>query len=254
MPWVFQAKRDAAFLEALRRLRQAPDSPPAIPTLEPSQDNVPPEGAFTQRISWLVERIPRGSRLLDLGCGKGEILHYLHQHRQVDYLGLERESEHLAACHRIGVRAIPADFNQLDDPALRFACSQQWDTVLIIDSLIYWRCPALVLAALQDRCQRIFVTVNNAGHLRYRWQLLRGKENNLPNARGSSTDGQIEFSTEWFNNRWTMSSFQSWGEALGYNIKPLARRGVNAEYLPLGFLPGCFCRSVLYELTPKRVA
>ena len=64
------------------------------------------------------------------------------------------------------MRAIPADFNQLEDPALRFACSQHWDTVLIIDSVAYRRCRALVLAALQDRCQRIFVTVNNAGHVR----------------------------------------------------------------------------------------
>jgi methionine biosynthesis protein MetW len=249
---VLKARRDAAFEQAVRLLRQAPDAAPPIPTPDPSQIKTPPENAFTQRIQWLAERIPQGSRLLDLGCGRGEILYFLHHHRQVDYLGLEREPEHLAACHRIGVPAIAADFNQLDDPAMRFACSQRWDTVLIIDSLVYWRCPALVLAALQDRCQRIFVTVNNAGHFRYRWRSLCGQDDTLPNARRSSIKGPLEFSTQWFNHRWTVRGFQTWGEALDYNVKPMARRSIGAEYLPLGPLPGCLCKSVLYELTPAR--
>jgi SAM-dependent methyltransferase len=244
-------KRDEAFEAAVVQLRRAPENyTPPEPDF--SQAQALPEDAFTQRIQWLAERIPARSRLLDLGCGRGEILHFLSRRLQVNYLGLEREPEHLVACHRIGVRAIPADFNNLSDLALRHACSQRWETVLIIDSLTYWRCPAVVLAALQDRCQRLFVTVNNAAQLRHRCQLLLGNDIDLPNTRGSLAKGELEFSPEWFTNRWTVMGFQAWCEALGYAVRPVARRSVSAKYLPLGLFPGLFARSVLFELTPEK--
>jgi methionine biosynthesis protein MetW len=242
--------RDAAFESAVKLLRTAPDNyEPEMPNTSHWQPL--PDTAYSQRIQWLAERIPAGSRLLDLGCGRGEILHFLERERKVKYLGLERDPDHLVSCHRVGIKALLADFNDLADPALRYACSQQWDTVIIIDTLVYWRCPSVVLAALSDRCQRIFVTVNNSAHIRNRWRALRGIDTQLPNARGSLAKGNLEFSPNWSNKRWTMQSFQIWSEAMGYKARPVARRSVNAKYLPLGFLPGLTARSVMFELTPS---
>ncbi len=242
--------RDAAFESAVKLLRTPPENfQPGFPDLSAAQ--ALPKSAYSQRIQWLAERITTGSRLLDLGCGRGEILHFLGLKRQVKSLGLEREAQHLGSCHQIGVPAILSDFNNLADPALRYACSQEWDTVLIIDTLVYWRCPSVVLAALSDRCQRIYVTVNNAAHFRNRWRALCGVDVELPNARGTLAQGNLEFSPNWFNKRWTVQSFCVWGKAMGYDVRPVARRSVNAKYLPLGILPSLTARSVMYELIPS---
>ncbi|MGV3757270.1 MAG: methionine biosynthesis protein MetW [Verrucomicrobiota bacterium] len=245
-----QFSRDTAFESAVKLLRTPPENyRPVIPDV--SQAKPLPDSAYSQRIQWLAERIPAGSRLLDLGCGRGEILHFLERERKVKYLGLEREPDHLASCCQVGVKAIAADFNNLADPALRYACSQQWDTVIIIDSLVYWRCPSVVLAALSDRCERAYISVNNVGHARFRWRALCGADMELPNSRGSLAKGNLEFSTDWYNQRWTLDSFVNWGTAMGYNVRPVARRSVNAKYLPLGFLPGLTARSLMFELTPS---
>lgn len=242
-------KRDAAFDSAVRQLRHAPEGyAPPLPDFSGSR--LLPDKARTQRIRWLAARIPTGSRVLDLGCGRGEVLHFLTRDLRIEYLGLEREPAFREECRRIGVRAIAADFNDLNDPALRHACSQRWDVVLIIDSINYWRYPAVVLAALQDRCQRIFVTIVNAAHVRRRLQCLAGTALELPNVRGSAAAGAAEFTTNWFVNGWTMSSFEHWCAALGYRAAAVARRQVNAEYRPLRPLPGLFDRCVVYELSP----
>jgi methionine biosynthesis protein MetW len=247
----YKFSRDAAFDSAVELLRRAPENyTPALP--DTANGRPLPDSAYTQRIRWLAERIPTGSRLLDLGCGRGEILHFLDRERKVKYLGLERDQDHLASCHRVGIEALLADFNDLADPALRYACSQQWDTVIIIDTLVYWRCPSVILAALSDRCQRIFVTVNNSAHIRNRWRALRGIDTQLPNARGSLAKGSLEFSPNWSNKRWTMQSFAVWSAAMGYDARPVARRSVNAKYLPLGFWPSLTARSVMFELTPSK--
>ena len=238
------ARWEASFQAAVDLLRRAPAGY-APPVFEPSRTAPLPDTDLTQRIEWLAQRIPAGSRILDLGCGRGEVLHFLGRRFPGDHLGLERDPEFLERCRSIGVRAIPSDFNDPADPALRFACSQGWDVVLIIDSMVYWRYPAVVLAALQDRCKRIYVTVNNAAHLRSRVELLAGTIAERPNMRGDA------FSTDWYANRWSVRGFQAWGEALGYATRPLARRSVSAKYLPLWVLPGVFARSVLFELTPQ---
>ena len=238
------ARRDASFQAAVDLLRRAPAGY-APPVLDASQTTPLPDKDLTQRIEWMAQRISAGSRILDLGCGRGEMLYFLGRQFPGDHLGLEREPEFLERCRSIGVRAISSDFNDLADPALRFACSQSWDVVLIIDSLVYWRYPAVVLAALQDRCKRIYVTVNNAAHFRRRLELLIGNIHERPNMRGD------EFSMDWIVNRWSVRSFQAWGESLGYATRPVARRRVSAQYLSLRVLPGVFARSVMFELTPR---
>ena len=245
-----QVIEDPTFKAAVSLLRQAPIGYQA-PKLDLSQTQPLPDEALTQRIRWLTERIRAGERILDLGCGRWEMLYFLGRKFPGDHLGLEREPEFLERCRHIGVRAISADFNNPADPALRFACSQEWDVVLIIDSIVYWRYPAVVLAALQDRCKRMFVTVNNAGHLSRRLQLLAGNLDVLPNIRGSIADGRIHWSMDWFSNRWTVRGFQIWCEALGFSATPVARRSVTARYLPLGPLPSLFARSTVFELTPQ---
>ena len=242
---------DDAFADGVRRLHEPPEgyAAPALP--DPAGVLPLPDSARTQRILWLEERIARGSRVLDLGCGRGEILHFLTRDLGIEHLGLERQPEFIAECRGLGLRVAAADFNDLADPALRHACSQRWDSVLIIDSMVYWRCPALVLAALRERCARIFATIPNMAHLGTRLAYLGGEATELPNVRGSVAGADAHFSTSWFSNRWTVASFVAWGEALGYAVRPLARRSVNAKYLPLGFAPSLFARSVLFELAPR---
>ena len=42
--------------------------------------------------------IEPGSKVLDLGCGDGNLLHFLKKHQQVEGTGIEKEEEKVAGC------------------------------------------------------------------------------------------------------------------------------------------------------------
>lgn len=204
------------------------------------------EAECKQRIHWLAERIPDGASVLDLGCGPGEILHHLKRLRNVSELGLERETKYLKRCGELGVRALRADFNNLEDSHLLHACGQKWDVVLAMDTLFYWHCPAAILAALADRCDKFFISVGNIGQLKIRMAQLRGEQIFWPNSVGNRFTPEINLHT------WTINGFVHWAGQLGYEVRPVARRSISAVFKPLGILPGLFSRFVVYELTPRQ--
>ncbi len=232
------------FANTVNRLRAGTANQPT--ELPPVEDRVTlPEAECKQRIHWLAERIPEGARVLDLGCGPGKILHHLKRLRNVSELGLERESEYLKRCAELGVQALPTDFNNLEDPHLLHACGQKWDVVLALDTLFYWHCPAAILAALADRCDKFFISVGNIGQLKIRMAQLRGEQIYWPNNVGNKFTPEINLHT------WTISGFVHWASQLGYEVKPAARRSISEVFKPLGILPSLFSRFVVYELTPK---
>ena len=57
----------------------------------------------------ISEWIRPGARVLDLGCGDGALLAYLHERRQVSGYGLEIDSANIVKCIQAGVNVIHAD-------------------------------------------------------------------------------------------------------------------------------------------------
>jgi methionine biosynthesis protein MetW len=120
----------------------------------------------------IAQMVPRGSRVLDLGCGDGDLLAELIGARGCRGQGVEVSREALHACVERGVPVVEADI----DRGLPEFEDGSFDVVVLSQTLQAVHRPAVVLREV-TRVGRVgIVSFPNFGHWRLRVQLLaRGK-------------------------------------------------------------------------------
>jgi methionine biosynthesis protein MetW len=118
----------------------------------------------------IVSRFVRdGARILDLGCGDGELLHHLQQVRRVNGYGLEIDAEHIEHCIARGVNVIEHD---LDEGLQRFP-DASFDMVVMTETLQAMARPDLLLDEMLRIGSECIVTFPNFAHWRCRLYLLQ---------------------------------------------------------------------------------
>ena len=78
-----------------------------------------------------------GARVLDLGCGEGELLDHLQRDKSVNGYGLDRDEENIRTCVRKGVNVIEQDLDQ----GLSNFVDASFDMVVMTDALQALKAP-----------------------------------------------------------------------------------------------------------------
>ncbi len=79
--------------------------------------------------------VPEGARVLDLGCGGGELLELLMRTRQCSGYGIELDDANLLACTKRGVNVIQLNLEE----GLAMFADQSFDVVLQLETLQHLR-------------------------------------------------------------------------------------------------------------------
>lgn len=108
------------------------------------------------------------ARVLDIGCGDGELLHWLRDHRQVDGRGIEIDQLQVQRALARGIPVIQGDV-RADLPHYP---DQSYDFVVLSQTLQTMERPHEVLAELVRIGKQAIVSVPNFGHWTNRLQLL----------------------------------------------------------------------------------
>lgn len=119
----------------------------------------------------IARLVPHGSRVLDLGCGTGELLAHLIRERGCSGYGVEIDDANVQACVERGVNVIQLNLEE----GLSLFGDLSFDVVLQIDTLQHLR-NAEVMLRETARVGRIgIVAFPNFGHWPNRLAVLRGR-------------------------------------------------------------------------------
>jgi methionine biosynthesis protein MetW len=122
-------------------------------------------------LALVADLIPRGSRVLDLGCGSGELLAHLMAEAGCRGTGVEIDPASVVSAIGAGVPVIELDL----DTELGDFADHSYDVVVLSRTVQTLHRPVEVLQQMGRIADRLIVSVPNFGYWRHRLRLLRGR-------------------------------------------------------------------------------
>lgn len=124
----------------------------------------------------IAQWVKPGSKVLDLGCGDGSLLHYLERARSIRGYGVEIADDDIVACIANHVNVIQSDL----ETGLAGFESNSFDYVILSQTLQAMKNSERIIAEMLRVGQEGIVTFPNFGYFLHRLQVLVG---HMPSSR-----------------------------------------------------------------------
>lgn len=192
---------------------------------------------FRQDFAIIASWVKFNSKVLDLGCGDGELLQFLSGSLEVKGYGVEKDDANLLACIQNGTNVIQMD---LEDGLSGFE-NQSFNTVILSQTLQAMHNTEGIVLEMLRVGQEVIVTFPNFGYWRNRWQITMGQ---MPVSK--------TLPYQWYDtpnvHLCTINDFDIFCN--NHNINILERK-VITDGNEVSFMPNLFGSLAMYRLTAK---
>lgn len=183
---------------------------------------------------WILDHTPQGGRVLDIGCGDGELLGTLVHEKKVRGTGIELSEELVLKAVRRGLSVHHGNV----DEGLDHYGDKSFDLVILSSTLQELSHPVTTLKECHRVGKQVLVVFPNFAYWRSRLQLLCGR---LP-----LTDSLPYSALESPNRHYlTVADWESFCNSVGYRVLD---SGFVGKGSPVGLLPNLFAEVALYLL------
>ena len=192
-----------------------------------------------EREEMMLELIPKGSRVMDIGCGNSLLPVKLKEKGCAMSVG-DISTLVLGGFKEHGISGVPVDLEKIDTTTI----PQKLDYIILSEVLEHLRNPEDVIAKLSPHTRHFLITVPNSGFYRYRTHIMFGGR----------------FFTQWVHHPsehlrfWTHIDFLDWLAA--QHVKVVHSESSNGFTL-FGFAPSLknlwknlFGHQILYICSP----
>ncbi len=169
-----------------------------------------PNAPFKHRLDYdrILSLIPPKTKILDLGCGKGELLERLKARGHERLVGVEMEESLVLKCAEKGIDVLQLDMND----GLKSFSDHQFDFVVLSKTLQTIRNVEVVLEEMLRVGTRAIVSFPNLGYRKFREELDAGRAPRTDPRPGKS----------WYNTSdvrfLTLLDFEEYCRMKGYRI------------------------------------
>jgi methionine biosynthesis protein MetW len=192
----------------------------------------------------IVDEIRPGSRVLDLGCGEGDLLQYLIRNKNITGHGIDINSHSLIECIGKGIPVIHYDLNQLpfDFP------DQSYDYTILNQTITQVNQPKKIIMEMLRISKEAILGFSNFGSLDIRLNFLfSGRMPVTP-----------EMPFKWYNTPnirlLTLKDFKDFCRKNQIEIRReifLKRKNLSTQYKQIRLFPGFRADLVLYKICQK---
>ncbi|MGV3655338.1 MAG: methionine biosynthesis protein MetW [Noviherbaspirillum sp.] len=189
-------------------------------------------------LAFIAHWVGQGAHVLDLGCGDGAMLHYLHTEKRCTGYGVEIDDTKLAACVGRGVPVIQQDL----EGGLAIFPDSAFDTVLCLSALQMMKNVEGILRDIARVGREAIVSFPNFAYWPHRLALLRGR---MPVSRS--------LPYEWYDTPnvrcATIKDFEELAGLVGLEV--LDRVALDEQGKPVNTLPNWRGSLAVFRLRKK---
>ncbi|MES2554200.1 MAG: methionine biosynthesis protein MetW [Pseudomonadota bacterium] len=143
------------------------------------KSNIAQNSQIRHDFALIAKWIAPNSKVLDLGCGDGDLLGYLRDTKQVKGYGVEKDDASWLTCMKNGIDVIQMDL----EAGLSGFEAQSFDVVVLSQTLQAVQNTEGIVREMLRVGREAIVTFPNFGYWRHRYQLIAGQmpvSKNLP--------------------------------------------------------------------------